>query len=260
MKKISVYVFLTFLFSWAGYFGLIHGKEWGLNAALLMLYLMWCPAAAGVITSLIFGEGISGLGFGLSKWRWLGAGYFLPILYAGLAYGIIWLLGFGGINEAYQFRPVRLILIGTVFNIVFAAGEEIGWRGFLVPHLYKKMNFTATCLVTGLIWSLWHFPLVISGIYLAKMPMVPQLILMVVTITCMTFPISWLRLKSNSVWPAVLLHASHNLYIQWLFDPLTTETSALSKYMIGESGIVLAVIFVVIAFIFARLKLNGAAK
>jgi len=249
MKKIGVYVVLAFLLSSTGYYGMAHGKEWGLDPVLLMLYLMWCPAAAGVITALIYREGLSGFGFGGSKWRWLGTGYFLPVVYAGLAYGIIWLFGFGGINQAYQFHPLRLVLFGTVLNVAFAAGEEIGWRGFLVPHLYKRMGFTATCLVTGLIWSLWHFPLIISGVYLAKMPMLPQLLLLVVSVTAMTFPISWLRLKSTSVWPAVLLHASHNLYIQRRFDPLTTETSAFTKYMIGESGIVLAAIFIGIAFL-----------
>ncbi|MFC1511194.1 type II CAAX prenyl endopeptidase Rce1 family protein, partial [Candidatus Margulisiibacteriota bacterium] len=102
--------------------------------------------------------------------------------------------------------------------------------------------------------SLWHFPLIISGVYLAQMPMGPQLVLLVISIMAMTFPISWLRLKSGSLWAAVLMHASHNLYIQRFFDPLTTETGALSKYLIGESGIVMSIVFVVVAIIFWRLR------
>jgi membrane protease YdiL (CAAX protease family) len=75
-------------------------------------------------------------------------------------------------------------------------------------------------------------------------------LLLVVTVTSMTFTISWLRLKSGSVWPAILLHASHNLYIQRLFDPLPTETSSLSKYVIGESGIALTIVFLALAVVF----------
>ena len=253
VKKIILYVILTFLLSTAGYYALIHSKTLGFSPVFLMFYLMWCPAMSAIMVSILPPKDFSGLGFKLCKAHWLGLGYFLPVVYAGLAYGIIWVFGFGGINPDYPFHPFKLFLFGTFFHVAFAAGEEIGWRGFLVPQLYKRMSFTATCLVTGLIWSVWHFPLILSGIYLAKMPVLPQLVLLVVTVTAMTFPISWLRLRSQSVWPAILLHASHNLYIQWLFDPLTTETSVFSKYMIGESGIVMAVIFAVMAWIFASM-------
>ncbi|MFH1428863.1 MAG: CPBP family intramembrane glutamic endopeptidase, partial [Candidatus Margulisiibacteriota bacterium] len=255
MKKIGTYVILTFLLSSAGYYLIIHSKALGLSPFIVMFYLMWCPGLSGIITSLIYEKNISGIGFKPGRPRWLALGYFLPIFYASLAYGIIWLSGFGGIDHAYRFNAVKIIFMGTLLNIAFAMGEETGWRGFLVPQLYKYTgNFTKTCFITGVIWSVWHFPLIISGVYLAKMPVGSQLILLVVTVTAMTFPISWLRLRSGSVWPAVLLHASHNLYIQRFFDPITTETGPMSKYMIGESGLVLMVVFIGLAFIFWRLR------
>ncbi|MFC1807109.1 CPBP family intramembrane glutamic endopeptidase [Candidatus Omnitrophota bacterium] len=255
MKKITTYVAATFLLSSIGYYLLIHSKALNLNPYVVMFYLMWCPAISGIITSLLYEKSISGIGWKIGRARWLSLAYFLPIVYAGLAYGIVWVVGFGGINPDYKFKAFKLIVFGTVFNLAFAAGEEIGWRGFLVPQLHKyTRSFTKTCLITGIIWSIWHFPLIISGVYLAKMPMVSQLLLLVITVTLMTFPISWLRLKSGSVWPAILLHTSHNLYIQRLFDPLTKETSSLSKYMIGESGIVMAVIFLITAVIFWNLR------
>ena len=249
MKKITTYLFLTLLFSSGGYYILIHHNNLNINPFLAKFYLMWCPGLSGIITSLIYEKNLTSLGLKLNKLRWLGIGYSLPIFYASFAYAIIWLLGFGRINPGYQFNTVRLIGLGTLFNIAFASGEEIGWRGFLVPQLYKLTSFTKTCLITGLIWSAWHFPLIISGIYLASMPTAPQLLLLVITVTAMTFPISWLRLKSKSVWPAILLHASHNLYIQRLFDPLTAKTGPLSKYMIGESGIIMAVVLISLAII-----------
>ena len=254
MKKIITYVVLTFSLSSIGYYLIIHSKALGINPFLCMFYLMWCPALSGIITSLVYEKNLSGIGWRLGRPRWLGLGYFLPICYASLAYGIIWLSGLGGINPDYRFNAFKLIFIGTLFNAAFTTGEEIGWRGFLVPHLYKMTSFAKTCLITGVIWSVWHFPLIISGIYLAKMPMGPQLLLLVITVTAMTFPISWLRLKSGSVWPAILLHASHNLYIQRFFDPITTETGPVSKYMTGESGIVMMVIFIGWAVIFWRLR------
>lgn len=254
MKKIISYVVLVFLLSSVGYYLIINSKNLGLNPMAVMFYLMWCPALAAVITSLVFEKSINGIGWRPGNAKWLGLSYLLPIAYAGAAYAVIWLFGWGAVNPAYKFNFYQLVIYGTIFNLAFAAGEEIGWRGFLVPQLYKHMNFPATCLITGIIWAVWHFPLIISGIYLATMPVVPQLLLLVVTVTAMTFPISWFRLRSGSVWTAALMHGSHNLYIQRLFDPLTLETGALSKYMIGESGIVLSAILVLLAALFWNLR------
>ena len=254
MKKIITYLILTFLLSSIGYYLIVRSKDLGLNPSLVMFYLMWCPGISGITTYLIYEKGLSGIGWKPGRVGWLGLAYLLPIAYATAAYGVVWLSGLAGINPDYHFDPFRLIVIGTLFSVASASGEEIGWRGFLVPQLYKVTNFTATCLVTGIIWSVWHLPLIIYGVYLAKMPMAPQLLLFVVTVTSMTFIISWLRLKSGSVWPAILLHASHNLYIQRLFDPLTTETSSLSKYIVGESGIALTIVFVALALVFWGLR------
>ena len=254
MKKILTYLILVILFSSLGYYLVINSRSLGISPFAAMFYLMWCPALSGIITSLVYEKSLKGLGFRFGKLKWLGLAYLLPLVYGGLAYGFIWIFGFGGINPAYQFNFFHLVIYGTLFNIAFAAGEEIGWRGFLVPHLYNKVNFTATCLITGVIWSVWHFPLIISGVYLATMPMIPQLILLVVTVTAITFVFSWFRIKSGSVWAAIILHASHNLYLQRFFDPLTTQTGSLSKYMTGESGLVLTVIFISMAIIFWSLR------
>ena len=254
MKKILTYVVIVFLFSSIGYYLIINSKTLGLNPMVIMFYLMWCPALSGIITSLIYEKNLKGIGWKLGQPRYLVLAYLLPIAYAGIAYVFIWLAGFGSINPEYQFSFFKLVIFGTLFNAAFTTGEELGWRGFLVPQLYKHFSYTATCLITGIIWSIWHFPLIISGIYLASMPMPIQLVLFVITVTAMTFPLSWLRLKSGSVWTAVILHASHNLYIQRFFDPLTRETGPFSKYLIGESGIVLTVIFIVLAIIFWSLR------
>jgi membrane protease YdiL (CAAX protease family) len=56
---------------------------------------------------------------------------------------------------------------------------------------------------------------------------------------------AWLRLKSGSVWPAVMLHACHNAVIQWLFDSMTVETGR-AAWFAGEFGVALAVISILV--------------
>jgi membrane protease YdiL (CAAX protease family) len=57
----------------------------------------------------------------------------------------------------------------------------------------------------------------------------------------MAFILGWLRLRSGSVWPCALLHASHNLFIQAIFDPLTADTGA-ARYLTTEFGLGLAIL------------------
>lgn len=56
-------------------------------------------------------------------------------------------------------------------SILLALGEEIGWRGFLVPQLAKLTTFTWVAIISGIIWALWHFPLAIMGMYVAETPL-----------------------------------------------------------------------------------------
>ena len=65
----------------------------------------------------------------------------------------------------------------------------------------------------------------------------------------MAFVFAWVRLKSGSVWTAVILHASHNLFVQQIFDPLTTDRGA-TKYVTTEFGIGLAAAYTAVAWYF----------
>ncbi|MGZ7135490.1 MAG: CPBP family glutamic-type intramembrane protease, partial [Methanobacterium sp.] len=67
-----------------------------------------------------------------------------------------------------------------------------------------------------------------------------------------SFILAWLRLKSGSIWPAVLLHASHNLFIQQFFDPLSG--GFLTKYLVGETGVLLVAIIIIFALVFWMMR------
>jgi membrane protease YdiL (CAAX protease family) len=75
-------------------------------------------------------------------------------------------------------------------------------------------------------------------------------------VLAISFVFAWIRLASGSVWPAAILHASHNLWIQSVFDPLTADTGR-TAWVIGEFGAALAVVCVAAAAIVARRR--GAA-
>jgi membrane protease YdiL (CAAX protease family) len=250
-KSISYLVFLCVL-SAVAYTLLFNHVKVGMSPLLGIFILMWCPAISGFIAQFIFERNLRGFGWGLANLYWYLLSYFLPAISGLLAYGFIWITELGLINANYEFNFFHFVILGIIFHIVFAAGEEIGWRGFLVPNLFRAMGFTKACFVSGIIWAVWHFPLIISGKYLGGIPTAVSLAQLVIVILAMTFIINWIRLKSGSVWTAVLLHASHNLYMQNLFDPMTSLTNSFSRYFSGENGFALIAVYALAGFIFWR--------
>ena len=125
--------------------------------------------------------------------------------------------------------------IGVIGSLTNALGEEIGWRGFLLPRLTSRFGFTAGCLLSGSIWAVWHYPGLLWADYNADTEArfaLPCFTLMVIS---MAFVMGWLRLKSGSLWPCALLHASHNLFIQAIFDRITAR-AGYSLYVVTEFG------------------------
>jgi membrane protease YdiL (CAAX protease family) len=103
--------------------------------------------------------------------------------------------------------------------------------------LARRNSFTVTALISGIVWSVWHYPILLFADYNAGMPAWYGLLCFTVMVVGMSFVFAWMRLKSGSLWTGVLLHASHNLFIQDFFDPITPDTSP-TKYVIGEFGCV----------------------
>jgi membrane protease YdiL (CAAX protease family) len=228
-------------------------------------FLMWSPGAAAIITCLIFRRNLKGFGWGPGKPRWLLLGYLLPIAYAFVAYAFVWLSGIGGfpnpdflkhIQKTYpQMTEVMavgkylldLMVITFIPNMIKPLGEEIGWRGYLVPELTKTMSYTKASVIVGIIWALWHYPAILWTNYNIGTPSwfaVPCFTVMVVAASFIT---AWLRLRSQSLWPCVIWHSSHNCIIQAFFTPITILKPN-TLYFIDEFGITMVITISVAAF------------
>jgi membrane protease YdiL (CAAX protease family) len=238
----------------------------------LVLYLMWCPAAAGLLTRLVFQRTLRGVGWRLPAAKYTWGGYWIPIAYASVVYLPLWAFGLGDFSVvpaamsrvALQLHlPLSVqsasiggvltyvLVVGTVGMIpscISALGEELGWRGFLVPELAKVTSFANVGLISGVIWAAWHMPLIIGADYHGAGPVWYSILCFAVMVVALGFLAAWLRLRSGSVWPCMLLHASHNLFVQAIFDPLTRHTP-FTGYTIGEFGAGLAIVTCVVAYL-----------
>jgi membrane protease YdiL (CAAX protease family) len=214
--------------------------------------LMFVPTVASVVARLVLREGFSDVSFRFGGLRGLGAvgiALAFPVAVGIVAYGTAWATGLAGLGDPPSAGVVVPFAVGMGIGLVLAAGEEIGWRGYMLTRLIDA-GVPRPVLVGGLIWALWHVPLVLGGVYAAGPSPALSAILIVVSITSFGYVIGRLRLESGSVWPAVVLHAAWNRVIQQLFDPATTGASA--TLWVGESGILTALTLILAAVIFSR--------
>ena len=277
-RKVILFLILTVFFSVLSYFPMLRAGTIGVQGGLFVLTLMWSPGFAALLTQLITTRSLRGLGWRLGSARWLGIAWILPVLYALPVYAFTWLTGLGifpnpsriaRLAEEYSSTSTATtVTIFVLFSLTLdmlgpllsALGEEIGWRGLLVPELAKTTDFTKTALISGVIWAAWHMP----GIFLADLndtgiPNVYAAAMFAVLIIALSFPFAWLRLKSGSLWPAVLLHAFHNQLIQGMLDKLTGKTP-ITPYITGEFGVGMALTGLVVTYVFWRMHQNKSLQ
>lgn len=256
-RRIITYLVIVFALSTVFYVLISRGGGLDNGNDGYVIGLMWSPAVAGLITTFIFQRNLRGMGWGLGRPMFYVIAFLLPILYAGIVYGVVWLFGLGGLDtSALGDNPVSGLLsaltVGVLGAALLALGEEIGWRGLLVPQLARQHAFLRTAVISGVIWGIWHVPLIIGGGYNSGAPTWYAVACFMVHITGMSFAFAWLRLRSGSLWPAVLLHATHNTFIQSVMDPMTIDTGN-TAYFTTEFGLGLAIMGIVVATIFWRI-------
>ena len=252
--QLTTFLSLTFGLSAVLYGLIISAGSLGARGGLYVLALMWSPGVSALVTRLIFQRNLRGQGWRPGPIRWLALAYVLPLGYAGVAYCLVWLAGLGSVDLGrFRLNVATFLVVGSLQSLMSATGEELGWRGFLVPTLARSMSFTRTALVSGAIWAGWHVPLIVFADYNAGAPAWYSVICFVIMVLGVSFPFAWLRLRSGSFWPAAILHATHNLFVQAFFDRVTVDTGP-TEWFTSEFGAALAVTAVVTALVFWRAR------
>lgn len=234
--------------------------------------LMLSVGAATLATCLVRKISLASLGWSWGEWKYQWMSYLIPLTIALVAYLAIWIAGFGDFYNAeflieqkanynlagWSDVSILLFHVALVASISFVVslpsilGEEIGWRGLLVTELSKVTSFTGVALISGIAWSLFHWPLIFRGLYGNSVtPLYYQLFFFSLFIVSTGVIMTYLRMKSGSLWTAVIYHASSNIFIQKVFTPITLENSV-SAWYIDEFGAILALVACCVAIYFWR--------
>jgi len=218
--------------------------------------LMWSVAAASVICRLVLREGFGDVSFrfgGRRSLAFVGAGLLFPLAVGFVAYGTAWLTGLAEFTASPgEFLTGLLVAatLGSAAAVLTVAGEEIGWRGYLLTRLIDA-GVSRPVLVSGLIWGLWHQPLIVTGVIYGDSPRVLAVGLFMVSATAAGIVIARFRLETGSIWPPIALHAAYNSVIQTGFTPATGGPDA-ALWVGQEAGILVALTLVVAAALLGR--------
>ena len=243
---IALFTVLTFAISWTIWLGL---RALGVPFPLRVSIGMFGPALAALLVRLLRHEGFSDAGLRLvgrgrtGVFRIYLAAYLIPplLIAAGIVLALItgvqhWAfaehlqasaraitdaLARSGQKPPAGYSAQQLALsgvlisialaftLGIIFNMIFTFGEEFGWRGYLLPRL-SPLGGIYAAIITGVIWGLWHAPLIVLDGY--NYPGHPWfgLGMMVIFTVSLSMIFAWLRFRSGSIWPSTLAHAAIN--------------------------------------------------
>jgi membrane protease YdiL (CAAX protease family) len=221
------------------------------------LPIMLAPGLASVITRLVLREGFADVSFKIGGTRRaILFALALPLLVGTVAYSGAYITGlaqftpppapsflaWAGSFGSFVFLMALVATLGTLVLLPTAAGEEIGWRGYLLPRLIEA-GVPHPILLSGLIWGAWHMvPVFTAGYAAGASPLLSALGLMI-AILAFGYILSWMRLDTGSV-------------INGGFDLATGGENA--KLWTGESGFLVVLVLVVVTVLVGRARRSAA--
>ncbi|MBT3190321.1 MAG: CPBP family intramembrane metalloprotease [Anaerolineae bacterium] len=283
-KSLITFLLVTFTISWVLFlvplaFRNLDAQTHQIITTVSFSLAMWGPGIGAIVSILASGGKFSDLNLGRLGakrylfWAWL----LFPIL--SVATGLVTLLlGFGQfdpnltlINDSLAalppdagLSPALLVVaqvaaaftVAPLINMLFAMGEELGWRGFLLPKLLHLGEWKAI-IISSVIWGFWHALAIAQGLNYPEHPVL-GIFMMVIFTTLLGIIFSWLYLNTQSPWTPALAHGSVNavasLPVLFLIPDFDL---ALGGTLASVSGWVVLAVFVIWLIATKRVPVNA---
>jgi membrane protease YdiL (CAAX protease family) len=227
-NEIITFVFITFLCSWfiwgilySSYMGIIDRNLYRKHIELIIDLGILIPSSVSIfLTGYLYKKkGLKELLVRLTKWKFSPIYYIFVICYWTFACHISLLICnfIGYKSQVHFFTNPYYILIYSIITLFLGGslGEEIGWRGFLLPRLQRKLNPFCASIIIGIIWACWHLPLFfING----STQYGSSFLLFLFIVIGYSIPITWVynRTDGSLIFP-ILFHVSTDITIGLIY-------------------------------------------
>jgi membrane protease YdiL (CAAX protease family) len=233
-KGVIAYLLIAFGMAWA-LWEIVIALGLSVTSPLFQLAILpgaFAPAIATfVVRKWITREGFAdaGLSLDLRKWPYYIVAWFLPFLVVGCIVIAAALFGLGtpdfslmrGIKylstlaggappnvPSHPWMLICVLPVTALFATPLLFGEEFGWRGYLQLRLFPDRP-VLSAVVTGVIWGIWHAPVILRG-YDFPDHRVAGLVVLTVSTVFLSIIFGWMRLKTGSIWSSSLAHSATN--------------------------------------------------
>ena len=267
MKKLSKYLLWAFGVAWVFQIiaGILYRKGNSMSYSVLLSVSMFAPLFAAVLS----GAEIRSIGWKphiKGNIRWILVAWFAPVALGAAGAALYFLLVPNALDTTFAYIRTSLgveslsqlesaglsvqlyACIGAVsamtyapfVNMLFAVGEEAGWRGTMYPILKEHFGIVKGRLIGGAVWGVWHWPIMLLAGYeygttYWGAPVTGSLLFCVITIA-MGILFDFLYEKTNCIWVPALCHGAINAFagVPTLFlNPAYADKLLLGPLMIG---------------------------
>lgn len=238
-KRLIIFVTLTIAIAWMIFILIpICGITYGSGLSVIILAIaMFVPALSSILTRLITKEGFKNMYlrphfkghikqylliyFGPTALLLLSAAFYFLIfpgqfdLELTILKGLLASSGKPGLSASAILlaQVLQIIVIGPVINIIPTLGEELGWRGYLLPKLRRFFSNRTAIVITGAIWGIWHIPVIVMGHnYGTSYVGYPWLGILSMIVFCVVLGTieGYTSIKLESAIPAAMIHSAVN--------------------------------------------------
>lgn len=246
-RRALTYLAITFAASWGVVTAAwLNGARTIGDAPLANQLFSWGPPIAALICAALFhkGERIAVLGLWSRPNRWWLVAFVIPFMILGFSYAtgeVFPLVGIGQPSDVQANaailldRPVSdlpagpagaaliFVVAAAIFSLMFTLTEELGWRGYLYRQ-WRHLGFWRFSLLQGVIWGVWHWPLVIYfGMVFADDRLSGLAFYPLATMTMAPIA-TLLRDRGGSIWAPGIWHGTHNTVGIVMFGQLFQKT------------------------------------
>ena len=279
LLRLGIFLLIAFSLTWIPHIICLHifGYEDWLTSAfgVIVTLTMYAPMLGNILTRLITKEGFRDLKL---RFRLKGSlrYYAIPFLTEFLIMVMIVIIincthgnwKFEALAKASLPDLISELLLMLAMPLSYIAlpcfGEEFGWRGYLNPKLEQLTGTCGAVIIGGIIWGLWHAPLVAAGYNFGTGHPALNVLLMCISCVFVNAVLFWLTKKTDSVFPAVLLHSIMDLNLQtfairYFISGVSEET--LQKTTALQGGLLGMVIpYAIIGTVFFVLLIRGRQR